>query len=108
MKKSHVININVNGKDYTVTVESRLLLVDLLRRVLGLTGTHVGCDTTQCGACTIIMDGMTVKSCTLFAVQADGAEIITIEGLAKNENCILYKKLFINVMHFNVGIAHQG
>jgi len=54
------------------------------------------------------MDGMTVKSCTLFAVQADGAEIITIEGLAKNENCILYKKLFINVMHFNVGIAHQG
>jgi carbon-monoxide dehydrogenase small subunit len=95
-------------KKVKVVVESRMQLVDFIREDLGLTGTHVGCDTTQCGACTIIMDGMTVKSCTLFAVQADGAEIITIEGLAKNENCILYKKLFINVMHFNVGIAHQG
>jgi len=77
-----VINVNVNGQDYKVTVESRLLLVELLRRVLGLTGTHIGCDTSNCGACTVILDGMAVKSCTLFAVQADGRKITTIEGLS--------------------------
>lgn len=77
-----MINVNVNGQDYKVTVESRLLLVELLRRVLGLTGTHIGCDTSNCGACTVILDGMAVKSCTLFAVQADGRKITTIEGLS--------------------------
>jgi len=82
MESSHVINVNVNGQDYKVTVESRLLLVELLRRVLGLTGTHIGCDTSNCGACTVILDGMAVKSCTLFAVQADGRKITTIEGLS--------------------------
>ena len=78
------ITVNVNGKVYSVMVEPRLLLVELLREQLDLTGTHVGCDTTYCGACTVVMNGKTVKSCTMFAVQADGAEIITVEGLAKD------------------------
>jgi carbon-monoxide dehydrogenase small subunit len=78
------ITVTVNGQQYTHDVEARLLLVHYLREVLGLTGTHVGCDTSQCGACTVIMNGnRSVKSCTMFAVQADGADILTIEGLAK-------------------------
>jgi carbon-monoxide dehydrogenase small subunit len=78
------ISTTVNGRMYSVSVEPRLLLVELLREQLDLTGTHVGCDTSYCGACTVILNGKTVKSCTLFAVQADGAEIMTVEGLAKN------------------------
>ena len=77
------VSLTVNGKPATATVEGRTLLVQLLREHLGLTGTHVGCDTSQCGACTVIMDGLAVKSCTVLAVQADGAEVMTIEGLAK-------------------------
>lgn len=80
----HAINVTVNGLKRSGEVESRLLLVHFLRDVLALTGTHVGCDTTQCGACTISLDGHAVKSCTIFAVQASDAEIITIEGLAAN------------------------
>ncbi len=82
MKKA--ISISVNGVTYQHEVEPRLLLVHFLREVLGLTGTHIGCETSLCGACTIFVDGQAVKSCTMFAVQADGAEITTIEGLAKN------------------------
>ncbi len=78
------ITVTVNGTRHTSDVAPRLLLVHYLRDVLGLTGTHVGCDTSQCGACTIHVDGLAVKSCTMFAVQADGAEILTIEGLAKD------------------------
>jgi aerobic carbon-monoxide dehydrogenase small subunit len=78
------ISINVNGVDHTAEVEPRLLLVHYLRDVLGLTGTHVGCETSICGACTVLVDGQTVKSCTMFAVQAAGANITTIEGLAAN------------------------
>ena len=77
------ISVTVNGKAYQNDVEPRLLLVHYLRDVLGLTGTHVGCDTSQCGACTILMDGVAVKACTILAVQADGADIGTIEGLAQ-------------------------
>jgi carbon-monoxide dehydrogenase small subunit len=77
------VTITVNGTTHTNEVEPRLLLVHYLRDVLDLTGTHVGCDTSQCGACTIEMNGNAVKSCTVLAVQADGAEITTIEGLAK-------------------------
>ena len=77
------ISVNVNGTSYTNDVEPRLLLVHYLRDVLGLTGTHVGCDTSQCGACTIHVNGLAVKSCTLFAVQVDETELLTIEGLAK-------------------------
>lgn len=78
------LKITVNGQTYEHQVEPRLLLVQYLREVLGLTGTHVGCDTSSCGACTIILNGQAVKSCTMLAVQADGAEITTIEGLARN------------------------
>jgi len=78
------ISINVNGVDNTAEVEPRLLLVHYLRDVLGLTGTHVGCETSICGACTVLLDGQAVKSCTVFAVQADGSNITTIEGLAAN------------------------
>jgi aerobic carbon-monoxide dehydrogenase small subunit len=80
----HSITVTVNGKTHTHTVESRLLLVNYLRDVLGLTGTNIGCDTSQCGACTVLVDGRAVKSCTLLAVQADGARVATVEGLAKN------------------------
>ena len=78
------IAVTVNGKRRHADVEPRLLLAHFLREHLRLTGTHVGCDTTQCGACTVLVDGRSAKSCTLFAVQADGSEITTIEGLARN------------------------
>jgi carbon-monoxide dehydrogenase small subunit len=76
------VAITVNGKARTAHVEPRLLLVHFLREQLNLTGTHVGCDTSQCGACTVLLDGRSVKSCTMFAVQADGSAVTTIEGLA--------------------------
>jgi len=82
MKKA--ISINVNGTSRRDEVEPRMLLVHYLRDVLGLTGTHVGCETSLCGACTVLLDGQAVKSCTVFAVQSDGAEVTTIEGLASN------------------------
>jgi aerobic carbon-monoxide dehydrogenase small subunit len=75
------LSVKVNGKEVTKEVEPRLLLVHYIRDVLDLTGTHVGCDTTNCGACTILLDGKSVKSCTMFAVQAEGREITTIEGM---------------------------
>jgi carbon-monoxide dehydrogenase small subunit len=78
------ISIKVNGTQEANEVEPRLLLVQYLRDVLNLTGTHVGCDTTNCGACTVMLNGAAVKSCTLFAVQADGGEVTTVEGLATN------------------------
>jgi carbon-monoxide dehydrogenase small subunit len=78
---THAITLTVNGTPHTAQVESRLLLVHLLREVLRLTGTHIGCDTTHCGACTVLLDGEPVKSCTVLAVQADGHELMTVEGL---------------------------
>ncbi len=78
------ISVTVNGTRHASSVESRLLLVHYLRDDLGLTGTHVGCDTSQCGACTVVVDGAAVKSCTVLAVQADGSEVTTIEGLAQD------------------------
>lgn len=78
------VTVTVNGTTHTRDVEPRMLLVDFIRDVIGLTGTNIACDTSQCGACTIHMDGMSVKSCTVLAVQADGSEITTIEGLAKD------------------------
>ncbi len=76
------ITVTINGTAYTRDVEPRQLLVHFLRETLNLTGTHIGCDTSSCGACTIMLNGQTVKSCTLLAAQADGAEIMTVEGLA--------------------------
>ena len=82
MKKT--ITVTVNGEQHTDEVESRLLLVHYLRDVLSLTGTHVGCETSLCGACTVVLNGQAVKSCTVLAVQADGGEVLTIEGLEKD------------------------
>jgi carbon-monoxide dehydrogenase small subunit len=79
------VTIRVNGKPATATVEPRTLLVQFLREHLGLTGTHVGCDTSQCGACVVDLDGSSVKSCTMLAVQANGASVTTIEGLANGD-----------------------
>jgi carbon-monoxide dehydrogenase small subunit len=81
---SVTVNLTVNGKQVSEEVEGRTLLVQLIREHLGLTGTHVGCDTTQCGACTVHMNGRAVKSCTVLAAQAEGAEVNTIESLAEN------------------------
>src|SRR3954468_14149703 len=80
------ITVTVNGQTYAHDVEPRLLLVHYLRDVLGLTGTHVGCETSLCGACTVLLDGQAVKSCTMFAVQVSGSNVTTIEGLAANGN----------------------
>jgi aerobic carbon-monoxide dehydrogenase small subunit len=80
---THEITVTVNGDQHSLGVEPRLLLVHLLREQLGLTGTHVGCDTTSCGACTVLVDGVPIKSCTHFAVQVDGRELTTVEGLAQ-------------------------
>jgi carbon-monoxide dehydrogenase small subunit len=82
MPQTIPVSLTVNGRSYSRTVEPRDLLVYFLREDLGLTGTHVGCDTSQCGACTVLLDGRAVKACTMLAVQADGHEITTIEGLA--------------------------
>jgi carbon-monoxide dehydrogenase small subunit len=79
---THEITVTVNGEEHSLEVEPRLLLVHLLREKLGLTGTHVGCDTTSCGACTVLVDGVPIKSCTHFAVQVDGRQLKTVEGLA--------------------------
>ena len=78
------ITVTVNGAERTADAEPRLLLVHLLREVLGLTGTHIGCDTTSCGACTVLLDGVPVKSCTMFGVQADGRAVTTVEGLMQD------------------------
>ena len=80
------VTITVNGDEQEAEVEPRLLLAQFLRENLNLTGTHIGCDTTSCGACTILLDGKSVKSCTVLAVQADGCEVTTIEGLADGDN----------------------
>ncbi|MBZ5525595.1 MAG: (2Fe-2S)-binding protein [Acidobacteriia bacterium] len=84
MAKKELIKVKINGQDREASAETRLLLVHFIRESLGLTGTHIGCDTSNCGACTVILNGKTVKSCTMFAVQADGAEITTIEGMMKD------------------------
>jgi aerobic carbon-monoxide dehydrogenase small subunit len=78
------ITVTVNGRAVTTDVEPRVLLADFIRTRVGLTGTHIGCDTTSCGVCAVLLDGVPVKSCTIFAVQADGREITTVEGLRQN------------------------
>ena len=84
MGKKELTRVTVNGRDREAYIEPRLLLVHFIREILGLTGTHVGCDTSHCGACTVVLNGKTVKSCTVFAVQADGGELLTVEGLMKD------------------------
>jgi carbon-monoxide dehydrogenase small subunit len=102
------VRISVNGEVHENQVEPRLLLVHYLRDTLGLTGTHVGCDTTNCGACTVHLNGEAVKSCTVFAVQADGAEVTTIEGLAKGDQLHPLQEAFWNNHGLQCGYCTPG
>ena len=102
------VKVNVNGKTYARNIEPRMLLVEFLREELDLTGTHVGCDTTYCGACTVLMNGTAVKSCTVFAVQADGAEILTVEGLEKDGQLHPIQKAFGDSYGLQCGYCTPG
>jgi carbon-monoxide dehydrogenase small subunit len=102
------IQLKVNGKSRSLAVEPRKLLVELLREDFDLTGTHVGCDTTYCGACTVLMNGAAVKSCTMFAVQADGAEVLTVEGLEKNGELHPIQKAFGDCYGLQCGYCTPG
>ena len=102
------VRLTVNGETREVEVETRLLLVHLLRDTLGLTGTHVGCDTTNCGACTVHLDGEAVKSCTVLAVQADGAEVKTIEGMADGAKLHPLQEAFWNDHGLQCGYCTPG
>jgi carbon-monoxide dehydrogenase small subunit len=102
------INLTINGKSYTHDVEPRLLLIHYLRDVVGLTGSHVGCETSLCGACTIELDGQAVKSCTRFAAQADGANIVTIEGIATDGKLHVMQEAFWNQHGLQCGFCTPG
>jgi carbon-monoxide dehydrogenase small subunit len=102
------VNMNVNGKPVSGEIENRTLLVGFLRENLRLTGTHVGCDTSQCGACVVLVDGVSVKSCTILAAQADGAEIITIEGLANNGELHPMQQAFMDNHGLQCGFCTPG
>ncbi|MCH8745509.1 MAG: (2Fe-2S)-binding protein [Chloroflexi bacterium] len=102
------IKVTVNSRVYEVEVEPRTLLVELLREELGLTGTKIGCDTSQCGACVVRMNGATLKSCTCLAVQADGAEVTTIEGLAQNGNLHPVQQAFWDNHGLQCGFCTAG
>src|SRR6266566_2979853 len=102
------IKVSVNGKPRSLNVEPRMLLVEFLREELDLTGTHVGCDTTYCGACTVLMNGAAVKSCTVFAVQADDAEILTVEGLEKDGQLHPIQKAFGDAYGLQCGYCTPG
>ena len=102
------IKLTVNGVTHTRDVEDRTLLVNLIRDDLGLTGTHIGCDTTQCGCCTIHMNGRAVKSCTILAAQAHGADIVTIEGMAKNGTLHPVQQAFTDCHALQCGFCTPG
>ena len=102
------ISVTVNGKRYDREVEPRLLLVQLIREELNLTGTHIGCDTTYCGACTLLLDGKPVKSCTMLAVQADGGEIMTVEGLEQDGELHPLQKSFSEHHGLQCGFCTPG
>ena len=102
------IRVTVNGQQHSLQVEPRTLLVEVLREQLDLTGTHVGCDTTYCGACTVLLNGAAVKSCTVLAVQADGAEITTVEGLERNAQLHPIQKAFGEAYGLQCGYCTPG
>jgi len=102
------IQFRVNGKPHQLQVEPRMLLVEMLREELDLTGTHVGCDTTYCGACTVLLNGAAVKSCTMFAVQADAAEITTVEGLEKEGQLHPIQEAFGDAFGLQCGYCTPG
>jgi carbon-monoxide dehydrogenase small subunit len=102
------INLRINGKAHSHDVEPRLLLIHYLREVAGLTGPHIGCETSICGACTVSVDGRAVKSCTMFAVQADGRDVLTIEGLASNGKLDPLQEAFWNEHALQCGFCTPG
>ena len=102
------IRIKVNGADMEADVESRLLLVHCIRDVFGLTGTHIGCDTTHCGACTVLLEGKAVSSCSVFAFEVDGKELLTIEGLAGPQGLHPLQQAFIDCGGFQCGFCTPG
>jgi aerobic carbon-monoxide dehydrogenase small subunit len=108
MARSVSVRLHVNGVEHHLEVEPRLLLVHALRDKLGLTGTHVGCDTSNCGACTVHLDGRAVKSCTVLAVQADGAQVTTIEGLASDRELHPLQEAFWNDHALQCGYCTPG
>jgi len=104
----HKISLTINGKSHTDEVEPRLLLIHYLREVVGLTGPHIGCETSTCGACTVSLDGKAVKSCTMFAVQAQGGQVLTIEGLAANGQLDPLQEAFWNEHGLQCGFCTPG
>ena len=104
----HHISVTINGEQREADIESRLLLVHLIRETLGLTGTHIGCETTSCGACTVLLDGKAVKSCTIFAVQADGHQIMTVEGLAQGSQLHPIQEGFFEKHGLQCGFCTPG
>jgi len=102
------INLTINGKGYSQDVEPRLLLIHFLRDVAGLTGTHMGCETSLCGACTVELNGRAIKSCTMFAVQANGADVVTVEGLATNGKLDPVQEAFWNEHGLQCGFCTPG
>ncbi len=102
------ITVTINGKSHSHDVEPRLLLIHYLREVVGLTGSHVGCETSLCGACTVELNGKAVKSCTMFAVQADGASIVTVEGLATDGRLHPVQEAFWNEHGLQCGFCTPG
>jgi carbon-monoxide dehydrogenase small subunit len=102
------ITVTVNGRQHSLSVEPRMLLVSLLRETLGLTGTHIGCDTTYCGACTVLLNGRSVKSCTVFAVQADQGEVRTVEGLAEDSKLHPVQQAFLESHGLQCGYCTPG
>ncbi|WP_393970887.1 (2Fe-2S)-binding protein [Oxyplasma meridianum] len=102
------VKITINGKEYSSKVEPRMLLVHFIRDVAGLTGTHVGCDTSNCGACTVVLDGKAVKSCTVLAVQADNRRITTVEGLARNGKLHPVQEAFVDKHGLQCGYCTSG
>jgi carbon-monoxide dehydrogenase small subunit len=102
------ISLTINGKLRSDEVEPRLLLIHYLREVAGVTGPHIGCETSICGACTVMLDGKAVKSCTMFAVQADGREVLTVEGLAHNEHLDPVQEAFWNEHALQCGYCTPG
>ena len=102
------VKMTVNGKPASGSVEGRTLLVDFLRNILNLTGTHVGCDTSQCGACSVHLDGKAVKSCTILAIQVDGSEVTTIEGISKGDKLHPMQEAFRNNHGLQCGYCTPG
>lgn len=102
------VRARINGREYTREVEPRMLLVEFLREELNLTGTHIGCDTSYCGACTVLLNGRSVKACTVFAFQADGGEVLTVEGLAKDGELHPVQQAFSDCHGFQCGYCTPG